>query len=162
MQPSTRSLLTYLNSAFSLALWSLVCLPTPDSHRPSIFALVYFCCWHVPWPFFCLTNKLPNFERRFLENGHCEGYHVLQEERDLLWQTHSFHFPHYSVLGMFWPLCHLLTSQIFIALMIASAATDNSKNFTCATTEDEKDSMTTSEKISTSYKVSLFSFMKHL
>lgn len=37
--------------------------------------------------------------------------------------------------------------------MIASATTDNSKEFTCASNDDDKDAMTTSEQLATSYKV---------
>ncbi len=37
--------------------------------------------------------------------------------------------------------------------MIAAEATKETREFTCATTEDEKSSYTTSEKIEISYKV---------
>jgi len=46
---------------------------------------------------------------------------------------------------------------IFIGLQIASQTTDNTKEFTCATTEDQKNAMTTSESVSTSWKA-IFAF----
>eukprot|EP01127_Copromyxa_protea_P002523 TRINITY_DN1240_c0_g2_i1.p1 TRINITY_DN1240_c0_g2~~TRINITY_DN1240_c0_g2_i1.p1 ORF type:complete len:679 (+),score=107.06 TRINITY_DN1240_c0_g2_i1:198-2234(+) len=46
---------------------------------------------------------------------------------------------------------------LFIALMIASAATDDPQVFTCTSTEDERNALSVSEQISTSYKA-IFAF----